>query len=142
MVCGRRLDGRLPARWLEKTVQLNPGSWANADGTAVITQDPQKAPNGSGFVHIIDGTLAGYYLVPTAGTVEPPPEPPPAGDYSEGYADGAANTQLAWQGWLEARPVGELEAWAGTAPQTPPPVGRRGLRDRISEDEPQAVALE
>jgi N-acetylmuramoyl-L-alanine amidase-like protein len=80
-----------------KQVQLNAGSNAPASGTAVIQQNPQKAPNGSGFVLISVGTLAGYYMVPSDGTVAAPP-PPVAADCSA----------------LEAR-VAELEAQIVTA---------------------------
>jgi hypothetical protein len=95
------------------------GSWAHADGVASITQDPQKAPNGSGFVHLVDGVLAGYYLVRDAGAVDPAPEPPADEDYATGYADGEADEAERWAGWLDSRPVGELEVWAGTAPRGP-----------------------
>jgi hypothetical protein len=52
-------------------VHLSAGSNAPASGTANIQQDPQKAPNGSGFVLIAEGALAGYYVLRTDGTVAP-----------------------------------------------------------------------
>jgi len=52
-----------------KVVNLSAGSNAPASGTANIEQDPQKAPNGSGFVLIAQGALAGYYVLRTDGTV-------------------------------------------------------------------------
>jgi hypothetical protein len=54
-----------------KSVHLSAGSNAPASGTANIQQDPQKAPNGSGFVLIAEGALAGYYVLRTDGTVAP-----------------------------------------------------------------------
>jgi hypothetical protein len=50
---------------------------------------------------------------------EPAPEPPPNGDYDTGYRDGQAAEAARWSGWLGARPVGELESWAATAPRDP-----------------------
>jgi murein DD-endopeptidase MepM/ murein hydrolase activator NlpD len=75
-----------------KTVNLAAGSSAPAGGTAVIFQDPQKAPNGSGFVRIMDGALEGYYVLRTAGTVDPAP---PIRTYSQGYNDGLADAEKA-----------------------------------------------
>lgn len=56
-----------------KTVTLTAGSKAQATGTADISQDPPKAPQGHGFVLLANGALAGYYVLPTAGTVAPAP---------------------------------------------------------------------
>lgn len=77
-----------------KTVDLGAGSQAQATGTATITQDPQKAPNGSGFVLIANGILAGYYVVRTAGTVAPGPAPTPD-QLAQAYNDGLAAAQVA-----------------------------------------------
>lgn len=60
-----------------KRATLAVGSSAPASGTATISQDPKKAPNGSGFVLIASGTFAGYYVLRTDGTVA---APPPAAD--------------------------------------------------------------
>jgi hypothetical protein len=55
----------------------------------------------------------------------PTPEPPTEGDYAEGFADGQAQQQAVWTGWLEARPVGEVEQWADQAPTESPPARTR-----------------
>lgn len=60
-----------------KTATLAAGSSAPASGIASISQAPQKAPNGSGFVLIADGVFAGYYVLRTDGTVAAPTPPPP-----------------------------------------------------------------
>lgn len=62
-VVGYTLDGKT------KTVTLNAGSQAQAVSTANISQSPKKAPNGHGFIEIGNGALAGYFVLPTAGTV-------------------------------------------------------------------------
>jgi GH25 family lysozyme M1 (1,4-beta-N-acetylmuramidase) len=52
------------------------GSTATCGGVASITQDPQKAPNGSGFRLITDGPLAGHYVLRDTCTLPPPPPAP------------------------------------------------------------------
>jgi hypothetical protein len=85
-----------------KTIDLAAGSSAHADGTATITQSPQKAPNGSGFIHVTDGALAGLYLLRgSVDGLEPPePEPAPPADCSEAVAAETAR----WTAWLEDAP--------------------------------------
>ena len=107
---GYRLDGST------KTLQLAAGSTAHADGTATITQDPQRAPQGSGFIRVTDGALAGYYLL--RGSVDgpvpnPPPEPEPDPDCEAAVEDERAR----WQAWLEARPTLGIEEWLEQAPE-------------------------
>jgi hypothetical protein len=75
-----------------KTVVLAAGSQASASGTAHISQDPQKAPNGSGFILIANGILAGYYVLGSAGVLD---APPPVRTYSQGYNDGLADAEKA-----------------------------------------------
>lgn len=77
-----------------KKVQLNAGSKAPASGTATIQQNPAKSPNGSGFVLLAAGTLEGYYMVRTDGTVAAPP-PPPSGDTAKAKKEGAAEAAKA-----------------------------------------------
>jgi hypothetical protein len=78
-----------------KTVVLAVGSQASASGTAHISQDPQKAPNGSGFILIANGILAGHYVLGSAGVLD---APPPVRTYSQGYNDGLADAEKAVDG--------------------------------------------
>jgi murein DD-endopeptidase MepM/ murein hydrolase activator NlpD len=78
-----------------KTVVLAVGSQASASGTAHIAQDPQKAPNGSGFILIANGILAGFYVLGSAGILD---APPPVRTYSQGYNDGLADAEKAVDG--------------------------------------------
>jgi len=91
---GYRLNGST------KKIDLSAGSTAHADGTADITQSPQKAPNGSGFIRVTDGALAGYYLV--RGSVDglEPPAPGPAPDCEEAVAEERAK----WEAWMGTAP--------------------------------------
>lgn len=98
---GYHLDGTT------KSVQLAAGSNALADGVATITQNPQKAPNGSGFHRVINGALEGYFILGSKIDVPAPepPEPPPGGG------------DEAWREWYAARPITELELWLKDAPE-------------------------
>lgn len=82
-----------------KTVDLGAGSSAHADGTATITQNPQRAPNGSGFIHVTDGALAGYYLLRgSVDGLEPNPTPP------ADCAQEVAAERAKWEEWLAEAP--------------------------------------
>jgi hypothetical protein len=78
-----------------KKSRLEGGSQAQASGTATIQQDPLKAPNGSGFVLIVNGVFAGYYMVRTDGTVAEPPAPPSTAQARKEGAQAAANAAQA-----------------------------------------------
>lgn len=82
-----------------KKIDLGAGSTAHADGTATITQSPQKAPNGSGFIHVTDGALAGYYLVRgSVDGLEAPATPPSDCDAA------VAEERAKWEAWMEEAP--------------------------------------
>lgn len=99
---GYALDGST------KTAQLSAGSNAQTDATADISQEPIKAPNGSGFVHVTNGVLAGYYVLGSMVDVPAPepPEPPPA-----------SGSDAEWRAWYEARPKSAMETWLEAAPE-------------------------
>jgi len=84
-----------------KAVNLKAGSTAPASGTAHIAQDPQKAPNGSGFVLIAEGALAGYYVLRTDGTVAPPTSP----TYTQAQVDALVDQAEAQSGSTAATSV-------------------------------------
>lgn len=97
-----------------KVVNVNAGSMAHADGTATITQSPKIAPNGSGFIHVTDGALAGLYLVrDSVNGPFPNEEPVPPTD----CAAEVAAERARWTAWLSERPDLGLEAWLTAAPE-------------------------
>jgi hypothetical protein len=55
-----------------KTVTFAKPSRATARAMAVITQDPQKAPNGT-FLEGNDGAFEGWYIIPAQVTLDPAP---------------------------------------------------------------------
>lgn len=108
VLVGYHLDGST------KSVELAAGSNALADGTATITQDPLIAPNGSGFVRVINGALEGYFVLGSKVDVPEPPELPPGADCDAAVADERAK----WTNWLAERPNLGLEAWLDDAPSS------------------------
>jgi murein DD-endopeptidase MepM/ murein hydrolase activator NlpD len=70
-----------------KQASFKAGSTAQASETANIKQNPLKAPNGSGFILLANGSLAGWYVLNTAGTLAPSP---PTG-YTQAQLDAAVD---------------------------------------------------
>lgn len=65
-----------PSQNTPKSVTLNKGSGAHADGIAVITQYPARAPQGT-FLRVVDGAFEGLYIELKKVSLDPEQEEEP-----------------------------------------------------------------
>jgi hypothetical protein len=91
-----------------KTVTFAKPSRATARAMAVITQDPQKAPNGT-FLEGNDGAFEGWYIIPSKVTLDPAPPDEDAAEIAKLRAALAAQTARANQAEQDVAQLKALE---------------------------------